>query len=153
MNSIYKKELHELFDEIRQGNNNFENLYNKYYRLVYKIAFSILKNKENSEDIAQNVFTKIYKLDKEKLPTKSEAAWLYSVTKNECIMYLRNNKESFDIDNLYNICDENDEISKIIDNDKYDRIINKLNKQEQEIVSLKIISQMSFKDIDRKSTR
>ena len=36
-----------------------------YKLLVYKIAFSILKNKEASEDVTQTVFTKIYSLKKE----------------------------------------------------------------------------------------
>ena len=47
---INKKELHELFQGIKQGSRTaFEVLYKRYNQLVYKIAFSILKNKENSE--------------------------------------------------------------------------------------------------------
>lgn len=49
--------------------------------MIYGIAFSILKNKEDSEDVVQIVFSKLYVLDKEKLPKEKEATWLYSVTK------------------------------------------------------------------------
>lgn len=41
----------------------YEELYKKYYNLVYNIAFSVLKNYENAEDIAQNVFVKIGNLE------------------------------------------------------------------------------------------
>ena len=70
--NINKKELHELFQGIKQGSRTaFEVLYKRYNQLVYKIAFSILKNKENSEDVMQNVFTKIFELPEIKLPDNS----------------------------------------------------------------------------------
>ena len=145
---INKKELHELFQGIKQGSRTaFEVLYKRYNQLVYKIAFSIIKNKENSEDIMQNVFTKIFELPEIKLPDNKEASWLYTVTKNETITKLRKLKEDIDIDSIYNMTTDCKDIENIIDNDKYNRIINKLDEKEQEIVSLKILGQLSFKEI------
>lgn len=147
---INKKELHELFQGIKQGSRTaFEVLYKRYNQLVYKIAFSILKNKENSEDVMQNVFTKIFELPEIKLPENKEASWLYTVTKNETITKLRKLKEDIDIDSIYNVSKDCKDIENIIDNDKYNRIIDKLDKKEQEIVSLKILGQLSFKEIAR----
>ena len=45
--------------------------------------------------------------------------------------------------------EENEEINRIIDQDSYNRIISKLNIEEQEIVSLKILSKFSFKEISQ----
>ena len=147
---INKKELHELFQGIKQGSRTaFEVLYKRYNQLVYKIAFSIIKNKENSEDIMQNVFTKIFELPEIKLPDNKEASWLYTVTKNETITKLRKLKEDIDIDSIYNMATDCKDIENIIDNDKYNRIINKLDEKEQEIVSLKILGQLSFKEISK----
>lgn len=147
---INKKELHELFQGIKQGSRTaFEVLYKRYNQLVYKIAFSILKNKENSEDVMQNVFTKIFELPEIKLPDNKEASWLYTVTKNETITKLRKLKEDIDIDSIYNVSKDCKDIENIIDNDKYNRIIDKLDKKEQEIVSLKILGQLSFKEISK----
>ena len=62
---INKQELHDIFLKLRAGDTSqFELLYKNYKLLVYKIAFSILKNKETSEDVTQTVFTKIYSLKK-----------------------------------------------------------------------------------------
>ena len=89
MKKINVEELRELFIEIKYGNNiAFEKLYKNYKNLVYKIAYSILKNSYDSDDIVQIVFEKIYSIDKDKLPTRNESSWLYSVTKNETINYL-----------------------------------------------------------------
>ena len=150
MGKINVKELEELFIEIKYGNKiAFEKLYNNYNKLIYSIAYSILKNKQDAEDVAQIVFEKLYSIDKDKLPTRNESSWLYSVTKNETINYLKHNKNNIDLDSIYNIGDDNNEINKIIDQDSYNRLISKLNNKEKEIISLKIISNLSFEEIGK----
>lgn len=147
---IDEKELDELFKEIKNNNKiAFEKLYSRYNKLVYGIAFSILKNKQDAEDIVQIVFTKIYSIEKNKLPSSNEASWLYSVTKNETINYLKNKKNNIDLESIYELEDNNNEIDKIINQDKYNRIISKLNEKEREIVSLKILSNLSFEEIGK----
>lgn len=148
MGKINVEELRELFIEIKYGNNiAFEKLYKNYKNLVYKIAYSILKNSHNSEDIVQIVFEKIYSIDKDKLPIRNESSWLYSVTKNETINYLKKKKNYADLDDIYEIEDNNNEINKIINQDSYNRLISKLNGNEKEIISLKILSNLSFEEI------
>ena len=90
MRKINDIQLKELFIEIKNNNKiAFEKLYKQYNKLVYGIAFSILKNNQDSEDIVQNVFTKLYTMDKSKLPNNNEATWIYSVTKNETLNFLQ----------------------------------------------------------------
>ncbi len=150
MGKIKARELKELFIEIKYGNRiAFEKLYNNYNKLIYNIAYSILKNKQDAEDIVQIVFEKLYLIDKEKLPNRNESSWLYSITKNETINYLKRNKNNIDLDSIYNIKDDNNEINKIIDQDSYNRLISKLNNKEKEIISLKIISNLSFEEIGK----
>ena len=150
MEKINVKELEKLFIEIKYGNKiAFEKLYNNYNKLIYSIAYSILKNKQDAEDIVQIVFEKLYLIDKEKLPNRNESSWLYSITKNETINYLKRNKNNIDLDSIYNIEDDNNEINKIIDQDNYNRLISKLNNKEKEIISLKIISNLSFEEIGK----
>lgn len=149
MKSINKVELHEIFNKLKEQRNesNFNKLYEGYGNLVYKIAFSLVKNNENSEDIKQKVFLKIWQMDKEKLPCESEASWLYSLTKNETFNYIRNQKDNVNIEEIYYISNEDKELNEIIDKDSYNRIISRLTKNEQEIVSLKILSNLSFRTI------
>lgn len=148
MKEINKQELHSFFQDIANKNEEkFNQFYEKYHILVYRIAFSILKNKEDSEDVGQKVFLKIWKMEQEKLPTNNEASWLYTITKNEALNYLRSKKQEIDIDDVYYMIDENQELDQIIDKESYHKMIAKLNQQEQEIVSLKILSKLSFKEI------
>ncbi len=148
MGKLNEGELKELFIEKKHNNKiALEKLYNRYNKLVYGIAFSILKNKEDSEDVVQTVFSKLYVLEKDKFPTDKIGTWLYTVTKNEALLLLRKNNNDVNLDTIYSLEDENNEIDKFINKDSYNRLINGLNQKEQEIVSLKILSNFTFKEI------
>ena len=150
MIKVSKKELKQLFLKMKDDKElGFQELYTKYNKLVYAIAFSILRNKEDSLDVTQSIFAKIYKLEKDKLPNKKEASWLYTVTKNEAITYLRKKKNNVLIEDLYELEDDNNEINKLIDRISYNNLIKKLNNKEKEILSLKILSNLSFKEISK----
>ena len=150
MVKINEVELKGLFIELKCGNKKaFENLYTKYNRMVYGIAFSILKNKADSEDIVQIVFSKIYEINKEKLPTEKEASWIYTLTKNETITLLRKKGNYISLETIYEIEDNDNEINNIIDRDSYNRLISKLNNKEKQIISLKILGNFSFEEISK----
>jgi RNA polymerase sigma-70 factor (ECF subfamily) len=57
---------------------------NKYKDTVFRIAYSYLKNAEDSEDVSQDVFLKLYTLDKDFLDDGEEKAWLIRITINKC---------------------------------------------------------------------
>lgn len=143
-----KKELKDIFNKMKDSDETaLEQLYQKYGNLVYGIAFGILKNKEDSEDTVQNVFCKLYKMDKEKLPSDKEACWLYTLSKNEAISLYRRKNEDVDLDSIYEIEENNNEIDKSIDILEFNRLINSLNEKEKQIISLKILSELSFDEI------
>lgn len=57
--------LHELFIKLKSDDDTaLEKIYNEYKNLIYKIAFSILKDHNDAEDIVQNVICKILKWKK-----------------------------------------------------------------------------------------
>lgn len=141
-------ELGRIFKEFKENDmSSYDFFYKEYYSLIYGIVFSILKNKENSEDVVQNVLIKIFSLDKSKFPDRGSLSWLYTVSKNEALNYLRKNKQFVNIEEIYEIKEETDEIEKIIDVHTYNKIINGLNEKEKELVSLKILSNFTFKKI------
>lgn len=151
MKNINEEELHSIFRKLKtdKKDNNFNELYDKYNNLVYSIAFSFLKDKENSEDITQLVFSKIWNMELDNLPSKNEASWLYSLTKNETLNYIRKQKSTVTLDEVYYINNEDKDINELIDRDSYNRIIVRLNKKEQEIVSLKLLSNLTFNEISQ----
>ncbi|MBQ9657968.1 MAG: sigma-70 family RNA polymerase sigma factor [Clostridia bacterium] len=143
-----KKEIHSIFEKIKKGEKQAtEELYKKYQKLVINIAFIIVKDSFKAEEISQIVFLKIMQMPKEKLPESNELSWIYTVTKHQTIDYLRKQNDEIDIDTLYDIQNNKNEIDEIIDIDTYQKTIECLETKEQEIVSLKILCNFTFKEI------
>lgn len=135
------------FLQHRKDNEIFSKFYMQYNPLVKRIAFSVVKNEFESEDISQLVFTKIYSMAETALPSSHYFSWLYTVTKNTAIDFIKNQKNTLNLDNLYTISDSQDFIGTTLDTISYNQIIEKLPPKEQEIVSLKLLSNLSFKEI------
>lgn len=121
----------------------FEILYREYNNFVSKIVFSIIKNKDDAEDITQNIFMKIYKLPVEKLPTKNETSWLYAVSKNETLNYIKSKKKDINIEELQIYAKENN----ILDEIDFKGLIKELDTEEELIVKLKTEYNFTFKEI------
>jgi RNA polymerase sigma factor (sigma-70 family) len=143
-------ELKEIFDGLKNKNeNSFKDLYEKYNKLIFGIAFSICKSNSDSEDITQNVLLKIYSLDASKLPVSNEASWLYTLSKNETISFLRKKHNNINIDDIYEIGNDCNDINDIVDKQTFKNLIKGLNNKEKEIMSLKILADLSFKEISK----
>ncbi len=71
----------------------FSLLYNEYVKLIYHIAYSYTYNREDSEDIVNEVFMKIIKsIDSYKHQNKFKE-WICQITRNYCINYVTRDKE------------------------------------------------------------
>lgn len=67
----------------------FEQLYDRYYSIVYGRCLNFFKNKQDAEDVSQEIFFKVFlKLDTFLFKSKF-STWLYSFTLNYCINYRR----------------------------------------------------------------
>lgn len=126
---------------------NYEKFYNSAKQLVYKVAFSYLKNQEDCDDLVQDVFIKIYNLKNDKLPSYNELSWLYSITKNSSINFIKSRKPELPTNEVFEIQDTRDELEQIIDRDKFNNLIYNLPYKEKEIITLKILGEFSFKEI------
>lgn len=143
-----EQEIKDFFESIEEKKEEkFNIIYDKYKSLVKKVAFSVVKNESESEDIVQMVFIKIYNMSPNVLPIKNEMNWLYKVTKNLAIDYIKKNKSTVNIENIYSLEDSQNVLNSVVDNVAYNQIISNLPKKEQEVVSLKVISGLSFKQI------
>jgi len=148
MKKIDKEELHILFEGIKSNNKTaFDTLYEKYKALVYGVSFTVCKSHDIADEVTQNVFFKIWKLSSEKLPTTSEASWLYTITKNETLDVLRKKTSYIDIDSIYNIENNNNDVQNIVDIESYNRRISGLPEIEKQIISLKLLHDFTFKEI------
>src|ERR1700692_3336690 len=67
----------------------FREVVERYQSKVFSIIYGILRNRNDAEDIAQQVFAKIYFSIKNFDFRSSLLTWIYKITVNECYDYLR----------------------------------------------------------------
>jgi RNA polymerase sigma-70 factor (ECF subfamily) len=67
----------------------FREIVERYQAKVFSIIFGILRNHNDAEDIAQQVFAKIYFSIQNFDFRSSLLTWIYKITVNECYDYLR----------------------------------------------------------------
>ena len=85
--------MRDFYEKLKHRDESaIQKLYNDYVKLVYHIAYSYTKNKEDSEDIVSEVFTKILNsldtyVDKGKLKE-----WICMITRNTACNYVTRDK-------------------------------------------------------------
>jgi RNA polymerase sigma-70 factor (ECF subfamily) len=70
----------------------FRELVERYQSKVFSIIYGILRNRNDAEDIAQQVFAKVYFSVRNFDFRSSLLTWIYKITVNECYDYLRKKK-------------------------------------------------------------
>src|SRR5262249_20873929 len=67
----------------------FREIVERYQSKVFSIIYGILRNHNDAEDIAQQVFAKVYFSIRNFDFRSSLLTWIYKITVNECYDYLR----------------------------------------------------------------
>ena len=70
----------------------FREIVERYQAKVFSIIYGILRNRNDAEDIAQQVFSKVYFSIRNFDFRSSLLTWIYKITVNECFDYLRKRK-------------------------------------------------------------
>ena len=99
---------------------DFVSTYNHYVDMIYRLCFSFLKNKEDTEDAVQSVFVKYLKNRKRFENEHHEKAWFIVTSSNVCKDMLRQSwRHNVSIETYESIPDTEDSA----DNDVYMAIL------------------------------
>jgi len=80
----------EFVRQLQAGNESaFRDFVERYQSKVYRLAYGILGNHEDADDIAQQVFAKVYFSIKSFEGRSSLHTWLHRITVNKCYEFLR----------------------------------------------------------------
>jgi RNA polymerase sigma-70 factor (ECF subfamily) len=68
---------------------SYEELLNQYSNKVYRLAMSLVKHKEDAEDVTQKVFLTVYSRINDLKEDKALSSWIYRITVNASLMKIR----------------------------------------------------------------
>ena len=152
------KEDSYYISSILAGNiSDFSILVDKYKDMVYTLAYRIVGNREDAEELAQDVFVKVYRSLKNFRGKSKFSTWLYSITYNASISKVRKKQiESVSLNNhdntRYDIID--DEYEKYYNFDKVPvellkQALNDLNPVDKSILTLYYQDDKPVKEISK----
>jgi len=67
----------------------FDSLYCKYHQLIYTNVFNFVKNKEESQDILQDVFATLWESRSMIQQEQSVSGWLFVISFNKSVNYIK----------------------------------------------------------------
>jgi RNA polymerase sigma-70 factor (ECF subfamily) len=132
----------------------FEVLYHRYHAVVLDKCYSFVKDSSLAEELAEDIFSKVFEKISSFRHQSSFSSWLYSVTYNHCIDYLREKKKlhypSWNSENaLPEIIDDTDEISEDITYENLQVILELIHPEEKALLLMKYKDDLSMKEIGK----
>lgn len=142
-------EFTQLMNRIALGDREAMNKFIQLYRgRAYSIAYSVCHQREDTEDIVQEVFVKLLMLEPSKFPSSGHASWFYVLTKNTALDYLKTKKPTADIENIpFADTHAEDEVAYFEAIDHYEYLVSQLSSEEKLVVGLKVLGGMKHKEI------
>ena len=132
-------------------------LLQRYSMMVFGVCMKYLKDKTLAEDSTQSIFEKVIK-EVAKYDIPYFKSWLYSVSKNHCLMELRKSPSKFnftndDISTLEIQADQDDELElnefmKIEKNSILETALQLIKEEQRECITLFYLNKKSYKEIE-----
>ncbi|MBE5936110.1 MAG: sigma-70 family RNA polymerase sigma factor [Lachnospiraceae bacterium] len=124
-------------------------IYVEYVSLIYHTVLNIVKQKEDAEDITSDFFIKLATIAEKYKSGNGHRTWLITIARNMAIDYIRShNKEVPAEDTLMEQQPSNDTPEEqYISATSFKELIYLLNQKEQEVLTYKIMGELTFKEI------
>lgn len=135
--------------------NDFKRRFLPYHKRLYQVAYRLMRNALDAEDVVQETFLKLWK-KREELPPNIEnmEAYCITLTKNICFDTLRSSRLQEDnrTPDELNIAGERNLMHDIEVKDEMNqvkRIISTLPKKQQQVIVMRDINDCSIEDIEQ----
>ena len=151
--------------------NALKQVYEAYLPYIYRIVLGIVENKEQAEDVTSEFFIKLWDISDTYKPGRGHRGWLATIARNLAIDSIRKTKrevltDSFEEKNgeeegkmSYTDIQASDQNpaekgnsqslveDEVVENLSIQEALAKLNEKEREVVHLKVMGELSFKEI------
>jgi len=152
----------ELMLQFQDGDEaSFRTLVDRYKQRIYAFAYRFLNRSSEAEDIAQEVFVKIYFSRDTYRPAAKFSTWVYVITRNTCLqaskklgtkVSLNEKRSETGLEMLETMTDNTSESpsEKILSDEKSSKIaeaIDRLPESQKMAIILKRYDQMSYEEM------
>src|ERR1044071_6325497 len=102
----------EIISQVLNGDQQaYALLVNRYQNYVFTLALRFTRNREDAEEVSQDIFIKAYKALADFRGASKFSTWLYTIVNTTCITFLRKKKldiHSLDNEKVFEVADSKD---------------------------------------------
>ncbi len=102
----------ELISKVLSGDQQaYAGLVNRYQNYVFTLALRFTKNREDAEEVSQDIFVKAYRALADFRGASKFSTWLYTIVNTTCITFLRKKRleiHSLDNEKVFETADNQD---------------------------------------------
>ncbi|QCX32510.1 sigma-70 family RNA polymerase sigma factor [Caloramator sp. E03] len=130
----------------------FETLILSYEKKIYNLCYYMLKNMEDAKDASQEVSLKIYRSIQKFKGESKFSTWVYRITYNTCMDYIKRRKEELSFEDILNSEGHiESKVENVIENRELQHDIKncilRLSNDFRTIIILRDISGLSYQEI------
>jgi len=148
----FKGSLEELLQSARAGDEAaFTQIYDLFFEKIYRFIFFRVGHKEVAEDLAEDVFIKVFQSLSSLAKDKSFESWLYQIARNRIIDYYRSKKLVVPLEEVENTLEYETNVVDVVSLESQQKIFIKLLKElsaeQQVVIKLKFLEGMGNEEI------
>ena len=140
----FEQNIRRICHNDREG---LKNIYEDYCPLIFSVVSDILGNREDSEDVTSEFFIRLWDAADTYRPGKGHRAWMITIARNMAVDYVRKYRRELPAAEL------SEEPEKVSAEDhvcrklSLEQALMTLKKEERQIVNLKIMGELTFREI------
>jgi RNA polymerase sigma-70 factor (ECF subfamily) len=120
-------------------------LVDRYQALVINTCYNLLGNRQDAEDVAQEVFFQVYKSAKRFRQEAKLSTWLYRIAVNRSLNFIRDNKRFRWLESLSSLLEGEHQRVSDVSTSNSDRPDVALEEKEQNVIAKKAIDSLPEK--------
>ena len=147
----------EIISLVLKGDHNaYALLVERYKSYVFTLTLRFTKNREDAEEVSQDIFVKAYRALADFKGTAKFSTWLYTIVNTTCITFLRKKRldvRSLDDERTFEIADSQDsgfsanQVEQKSKQNMVNQAIAMLNPDDAEIITLFYKNEQSLEEI------
>ncbi len=149
----------EIISLVLKGDHNvYATLVDRYKSYVFTLTLRFTKNREDAEEVSQDIFIKAYRSLADFKGTAKFSTWLYTIVNTTCITFLRKKRldvKSLDDEGTFELADSQDSGFKanVVEQKSRQNMVNQaiamLNPDDAEIITLFYKNEQSLEEISQ----
>jgi len=132
----------------------FQEIYKAHFQFVANVAYRVVNNLEDAQEVAQEVFVTVYRKLAQFRFDSSLKTWIYRITVNTAINYAkkapREHKNGVEYEDIWG-AKESVEIKELVDGEYRENVLNSLlgalNPDQRACIVLRSVEGLSYEEI------